>query len=47
MIYIEYTEYSIEEYLNRSDIEKKLSVTEIAIQMLEAVEEVHKAGFVH
>jgi serine/threonine protein kinase len=43
----EFAEYSIEEYLNISDIPDKLSFTDILVQMVEAVEEMHSYGFIH
>ena len=46
-IVTEFAEYSIEEYLNNTDIPDKLSFTEILVQMIEAVEEMHSYGFIH
>jgi tRNA A-37 threonylcarbamoyl transferase component Bud32 len=43
----EFAEYSIEEYLNTNGIPDKLSFTEILVQMIEAVEEMHSYGFIH
>jgi serine/threonine protein kinase len=46
-IVTEFAEYSIEEYLNNTDIPDKLSFTEILVQMIEAVEEMHDKGYIH
>ena len=43
----EFAEYSIEEYLNTKGIPDKLSFTDILVQMIEAVEEMHSFGFIH
>jgi serine/threonine protein kinase len=44
----EITEYSsIEEYLDSYGIPDKMSFTDILVQMVEAVEEMHMHGFVH
>lgn len=43
----EFAEYSIEEYLNTDGIPDKLSFTDILVQMIEAVEELHSYGFIH
>jgi serine/threonine protein kinase len=39
--------YSIEEYLKINDIPNKISFTDIFIQMVKEVEEMHRHGFVH
>ena len=43
----EFAEYSIEEYLNTIGIPDKLSFTDILVQMIEALEELHSYGFIH
>jgi serine/threonine protein kinase len=43
----EFAEYSVEEYLNISGIPNKLSFTEILVEMVDAVEELHSYGFIH
>lgn len=41
----DYLEMSIEEYLVSPD--RKLSNTEICLQMLKSIEEIHNAGYIH
>ena len=43
----EFAEYSIEEYMNTTGIPNKMSFTDVLVQMIEAVEEMHSYGFVH
>jgi serine/threonine protein kinase len=43
----EFAEYSIEEYLNTGGIPNKMSFTDILVQMVEVVEEMHSFGFIH
>ena len=43
----EFAEYSIEDYLNTGGIANKMSFTDILVQMIEAVEEMHSYGFIH
>ena len=43
----EYAEYSIDEYLDRDGISNKLTFHQILVMMIEAVEELHRFGFVH
>jgi len=46
-IRLEYIKYSIEEYLKAKDIENKISLAEICVQMVQALQEIHEAGFIH
>ena len=43
----EFADYSIEEYFSTIGIPDKLSFTEILVQMVETVEEMHSYGFIH
>ena len=43
----QYAEYSIDEYLDSKDIPNKLTFHQVLVQMIEAVEELHRFGFVH
>jgi serine/threonine-protein kinase len=42
-----FAEYSIEEYLNIRGIHNKLSFTDMLVQMVDAVKEMHSHGFIH
>lgn len=43
----EYLEFSIEEYLTLTPPERKLTFQEIALQMFDAIKEIHEIGYIH
>ena len=43
----EYAEYSLEEYIKLKEFPGKTPFSMICVQMIEAVEQMHNAGFIH
>ena len=43
----EYAEFSIEDYLDYTYFQGKMTFIQILIQMIDAVQELHRCGFIH